>query len=130
MIWVTVTMPLIAVIGIVNRNKTRIKENNLPRNPSLVASIGFGLPTNERNLPIISIFHEAPIILPYARIVGPINTSPEIAKTKGRWDSSIWGIRNWYVAREQPTRPMNVIILLEKAVNLFDLPKVVFLPSN
>ena len=60
----TVTIPLIAVIGMVRRNKIRMKENILPTNPTFLASIGFGLPSQVRNLPTISIFQDAPIILP------------------------------------------------------------------
>ena len=47
----TVTIPLIAVMGIVIRNNIRINANALPTNPNFLASIGFGLPNHVRNFP-------------------------------------------------------------------------------
>ena len=67
----TVTIPLIAVIGIVIRNSIRMNANALPTKPNFLASIGFGLPNHVLNFPTISMFQEAPIILPYAVLWDP-----------------------------------------------------------
>ena len=79
----TVTIPLIAVIGMVSKNRIRTNANALPTNPSFLASIGFGLPNHVLNFPIISMFQDAPMILPYARMVGPMKTKPAIANARG-----------------------------------------------
>ena len=126
----TVTMPLIAVMGIVIRNNIRMNANALPTKPNFLASIGFGLPSHVRNFPTISMFQEAPIILPYARIVGPMNTKPAIANAKGFCEGSIRGRRSRYVPTDAARRPTNVPVLLKNSfTNLFFVTPVLF-PTN
>ena len=69
-----------------------MKANALPINPNFSASMGLGRPNHVLNFPIISMFHEAPIMRPYARIVGPMKINTAIARASGLWDDSISGI--------------------------------------
>ena len=126
----TVTIPLIAVIGIVSRNIIRMKANDLPTNPNFLASIGLGLPNHVLNLPTISMFQDAPIILPYARIVGPMKTKPAIASAKGFSDGSIRGTRSKYVPKETPNRPINVPVLLKNNFKTLFFVTPIFFPTN
>ena len=123
----TVTMPLIAVIGIVSKKRIRINANALPTKPSFLASIGFGLPSHVRYLPIISIFQDAPMILPYARIVGPMKTKHAIANARGFCDSSILGINNRYAPIETANNPIRVPVRLKNNLkNLFFVAPIRF----
>ncbi len=67
----------------VAKNITKINEKSLDTNPALSGSIGFGLPFAVLHLLIRSIFHDAPIILPYAIIAGAINVNIAAASQTG-----------------------------------------------
>ena len=54
---------------------TKTSENKRLRNFGLAGSIGFGRPFAVRHLLMMSMFQEAPIIRPYAIIVGAMNVS-------------------------------------------------------
>ena len=59
----TVGMPFNAVMGMVNRNRTRRNEKIRPMKPFLSGSMGFFLPQVVRHL-LISMFQEAPMMRP------------------------------------------------------------------
>ena len=62
---------------------TRSNEKSLFTNEGLSGSIGFLRPLAVLHLFKSSIFQEAPIIRPYARIVGAINTNIPAASQTG-----------------------------------------------
>ena len=70
-------------MGMVNKNKTSRNENNRPRKRFLSGSIGFGRPRVVRHLLIKSMFQEAPMMRPYAKIVGAMNISMAKASQVG-----------------------------------------------
>ena len=67
------------------------------------------------------------MILPYARIVGPMKTKPAIANARGFCDSSILGINNRYAPIETANNPIRVPVRLKNNLkNLFFVAPIRF----
>jgi hypothetical protein len=76
------------------------------------------------------MFQDAPIILPYARIVGAMKTKPATANANGFCDGSSSGTKKKYAAMEAVNNPTNVLTLLNNNRIILVLPKPIRLPTS
>ena len=117
-------IPFSAVMGIVSKKTTNRSENSRLTNLGLSGSIGFGFPFAVRHLLMRIMFQDAPMIRPYAKMVGAINVSIAAATHIGRIAAapSLCELPYRTTANVAPDKISNVVNLRTNLTYPLDFP--------